>query len=433
MNRADASAETEDWTVESLVPGGDGFLHLADGRAAFVARAFPGDVIRPTAVEARKGHVRATRFELVRGSPHRVTPPCPVAEACGGCEWMNLERSEQVTQKAVLLHSALSRTGHVEDLPEIVVSSFGEDLGYRSRVRFHVDRDGRVGFFARGTHDVVEIPACAVGAPETNAALASLRRVPKDVLAAFSEIEVRRAEGTPRVSVLLVARFPGGAGPAVRVVSKTLGEGALVSVAGEIGKDAPRQEFPLPVGPALAARPGVFTQVNWAVNVALVEAVVSGARARGARRFLDAYAGAGNFSLPLLASGMTGTSVEKDRNAVEDAVFAATRAGLPAGGFVVGDAADVLAAFAKRKEALDLVLLDPPRSGARDVLPSVKKLAPRWIALVSCDPVTASRDVGTLLSAGYRVESVRGFDMFPHTHHLETLAWLARAPAGPPP
>jgi 23S rRNA (uracil1939-C5)-methyltransferase len=124
---------------------------------------------------------------------------------------------------------------------------------------------------------------------------------------------------------------------------------------------------------------------------------------------------------------MVGISVERDARAVRCARRAAGELGLSQEGFVTGDAPAEIRELARRGEEFDLVVLDPPRSGAKDVLDGVIRLAPPAIALCSCDPVTLSRDVGTLLRRGYRLEEVRGFDMFPHTHHLEALAWITRS------
>src|SRR5689334_18688289 len=164
--RPDARAERGMLSVERVVPGGDGLCHLADGRVAFATGAFPGDTIRPLAVEAKKGHVRATRFELVAPSPDREPVPCPVADACGGCDWMGLSRAAQLVHKERLLRDALERTAKI-DLPDRVAftASVGDDR-YRSRVRLQVDGEGRIGFFARGSRTVIEIPGCVVCRPE---------------------------------------------------------------------------------------------------------------------------------------------------------------------------------------------------------------------------------------------------------------------------
>jgi 23S rRNA (uracil1939-C5)-methyltransferase len=424
----DASAERGVWIVEKLVPGGDGLVHLADGRVAFVTGAFPGDAIRPLAVEAKKGHVRATRYELVTPSEERVTPPCSVARECGGCDWMAISGAAQLVHKEALLRSALERTGGVARLPQTIpFEASAAVLGYRSRVRFQVDGDGRIGFFARASHTVVEVPACIVSNSAINAALTVLRRAPREALAAFAEIELRSAASETSMSVLLVPRILHGAGPSLKAVLAVVPAGWSVVVRGEEHPGDAVQRLSLPAGAHVAVQAGVFTQVNWDVNRALVEDVLAGAKARGAKRFLDAYAGAGNFSLPLLSSGLVGISVEKSARAVECARRAATELGLPADGFFAGDAREKLAELGRRKERFDLVVLDPPRSGARDVLDVVVRLGAPTIALCACDPVTLARDVATLAKHGYRLEGVRGYDMFPSTHHLEALAWTTRS------
>ena len=424
----DAAAERGVAVIEKLVPGGEGLAHLPDGRVAFAAGAIPGDSIRPLGVEAKKGHVRITRFELVVASPDRVAPPCPVADACGGCDWMAIDERTQLVHKERLLREALERTGGVTALPERLPFTASEHaLGYRSRVRLQIDGDGRIGYFARGTHRLVEVPSCAVVEDKLNLALSTLRRVSKDALAAFSEVELRSAPESPEIAVLLVPRVRGGAGPSMKAVKAVVPPGWLLAVRGEESTSDGVQRLPLPEHTHLAVYPGVFTQVNWGVNRALVERVVLGARARGGKRFLDAYAGAGNFSLPLLATRMVGTSIERDPRAVECARRAAAELGLPVDGFVAGDARERMKELVRRGERFDLVVLDPPRSGAKDVVDLVPRLAPSHVALCACDPVTLARDVASLARHGYRLEEVHGFDMFPSTHHLEALAWITRS------
>ncbi len=351
------------WHIDRLVPGGDGFLRLPDGRAAFAAGALPGDVIEPDSIEDRRSYVRATRWTLVEPGPDRVEPPCPVVDACGGCDLMRLSRPAQLRAKAGILREALARTGGFRDLPDpLPMIAVGDDLGYRSRIRVHVDDAGRVGYFARGTHELVEIPGCPIAAPGIDAALGELR-----------------------------ARASNG--------------------------DVPTGDT------ELGGEPGVFSQVNRAVNERLVADLVAGARERGVTSFCDLYAGAGNFTLPLGAAGLRGVAVERSREAVDAGRRASEAQGLELR-FIAGD----VAREAKRLDARpELVLLDPPRTGAREVIASVLRLAPRVIAYVACDPVTLARDLRAFANDGYRLESVTGYDMFPHTHHVEALAWLARA------
>lgn len=351
------------WHIDRLVPGGDGFLRLPDGRAAFAAGALPGDVIEPDAIEDHRSYVRATRWTLVEPGPERVEPPCPVADACGGCDLMHLSRPAQLIAKAGILREALARTGGFRDLPDpLPMVTAGGDLGYRSRIRVHVDEAGRVGYFARSSHELVEIPGCPIAAPGIDAAMAALRE--------------RAAAGTVE-----------------------------------------------PGDTELGGEPGVFTQVNRAVNERLVADVVAGARARGVALFCDLYAGAGNFALPLAAAGLSGVAIERSREAVEAGRRAAKAKNLDVR-FVAGDVGQQ----AKKLEPrFELIVIDPPRTGAREVIASVIRLAPRVIAYCACDPVTLARDLKKLSDGGYALEGITGYDMFPHTHHVEALAWLTRA------
>jgi 23S rRNA (uracil1939-C5)-methyltransferase len=186
------------------------------------------------------------------------------------------------------------------------------------------------------------------------------------------------------------------------------------------------QSWPLGDKIELWAPPGVFTQVNWEVNRELVQAVLDGALTRGVTSFLDLYAGAGNFSLPMLGAGLRGVSVEASEVAVGAARRAADAAGLGEACFVGASVEAFLGRALGEARRFELVVLDPPRPGCRTVIEPVGALGATWLALCSCDPVTLARDLGLLLARGYHVDEVIPFDMFPHTHHLETLVWLCR-------
>jgi 23S rRNA (uracil1939-C5)-methyltransferase len=430
-----AASETEDpaekeWEILRLVPGGDGLTRLSDGRVAFVSGALPGDRIRPIEIEDRRTYLRAKRWQLVAPGPNRVPAACPVADRCGGCDWMSLSRPAELVNKGRVLREALVRTGGFHDLPpELEVVSAGSELRYRNRLRLHVDGAGRIGLYSRGTHDLCEIPGCIVSDPAIDAALERVRALAKihpRALATLESIEVRVAPAGPPVALRLHPRERADRNE-LAPLENALAAEYSVSVA---GSDATHDEqrFPLPGGLELAAGPAAFTQVNWAVNQALVEAVVEGARARAVRRFVDLYAGAGNFTLPLLAAGLDGVAIEQTPEAVRSAEQSARARGL-GGRFLAGDVGARLRRIAHQGERFDLVLLDPPRTGARDVLPWVIELAAPHIALCSCDPVTLARDLRTLGRAGWVLQSVTGFDMFPRTHHVEALAWMVSARA----
>lgn len=358
------------WLVERAVAGGDGFLRAADGLACFVPGALPGDRIRPLELERRKRMVRVTEFHLAEPSPNRVEPPCPIAARCGGCDWMGLSREAQLRWKGDILQECLRRQGGVE-VDVGPARSAGPDLGYRHRVRLQRSGDV-VGFFARGTRDVVPVGSCAVAHPAINAALADLP--------------------------------PGGA------VELRVGLGGASVDASQ------RLELP---GAWIVVPPGAFSQVNPHVNAALVQAVLDGVG--DASSAFDLHCGAGNFALPLAAAGLSVRGCDVGEEGVEAARASARAQGLDVD-LLVAPAEEALARWL---EVPDLVVLDPPRAGCRELVAPLLARRPPRIAMISCDPATCARDVGALVAGGYRVDAAQAWDMFPHTHHVEALVWLS--------
>lgn len=420
--------EQQEWKVEKLVPGGAGFLRLASGQGAFAPGALPGERIRVELAEDHQAYFRATRWQLLERSPDRVEPVCPVQGSCGGCDLMTLDYPAQLTAKVGILRDALTRTGRFEVLPELAFIASDEPLGYRSRIRLHVAKDGKLGFFAAESRKLVEIPGCRVAHPELDQALLTLRSITSQhpaELAAFRELELRVAPAGPRLALRLLPAA-GREGEATTALIAALARVFQVSIGERSSPPEHDQRFPLPGGAELRVSGPGFTQVNWAVNQRLVQALLDGAEQRAVNTFCDLYCGAGNFSLPLLARGLSGVGIEGSKSAIAAAKRASTEQGFTRVRFIAGDVKEALAKL-PRTDAFDLVLLDPPRSGAREVLPELIRRAPRHIAYCACDPVTLARDLRTLCNSGYVLSAVCGFDMFPQTHHFETLAWLVRS------
>lgn len=444
--RVAALLEPARWRIERLVPGGDGLARLPDGKVGFATGAFPGDVIEVREVEFARDYQRAVSYRLLEPSRERVPLACPVAARCGGCDWMGLSRGAQERAKSELLRDALQRVGRLKELPpSLPVVSAGPTLGYRQRVQFHVDARGHIGFYARGTHELVEIPACPAAHPDIDAVLGSLREIAgrhASAFAAFDRVDVRVASRGPSPLLVLHKRkrprqpdtngrsydsqpSPGGVAAFLRELSVRY----PLEVASADGTVKRRrhadQEFTLADGTELRVPAQSFVQVHWAVNSILVRDLVEGARTRGARRFYDLFCGVGNFALPLARAGLAGVGVDRVAVSIEAARRAAEAQRIVGVEFVVGEVSAWLRSQA-RSLRVDLVVLDPPRAGARALVDSVAALNPAHIAICSCDPATLARDVGELVRRGYRLAEVSGYDMFPETHHLETLAWLER-------
>jgi 23S rRNA (uracil1939-C5)-methyltransferase len=409
--------------VAKLVPGGKGFARLADGRVALLEAAVPEDLVEITESRPRKGYLEVTRWRLLEPSPHRILPRCEFATSCGGCDWMMLSADFQKAAKLELVREALARTGGIKELPgDLELIDSPNIFAYRSRIRLQVSRTGRVGFFSAASHDLVEVPDCAVAEPEVNSALQRLREWAQrhpDSLANVAHVEIRSAPEQP-TSIHFAGRRP----PSL-VAFEELQRDHALSWNDDVS-DEGWQHYPLQGGIHLHAPPGTFTQVNWAVNQLLIARVVQDALDRKVVSFADLYCGSGNFTLPLLAAGMTGIAVESNPQAILALRRAAQVQGLSLNTAQCSDVEQFATRAARNQQRYDLVLLDPPRAGLKNSLDTVAKLASRYIAICSCDPVTLARDLRGLLDRGFVLEKITAFDMFPQTHHVEVLAWLVR-------
>lgn len=420
-------------TVEKLVPGGAGLVRLEDRRIAFVDNATPGDELRIVRADRQRDLFRIHEYDVVTPGPDRVAPLCPVYAKCGGCDWMQLSTEGQRRAKVGIVTEALRRTAKIELEAEPALVTAGDATRYRARVRWHVNPKGKVGFFAPQSHRLEEIPGCLVCAPGLDEALASVRTAGGrhgHALRTFLAIEgavpaAVNGGATRRVALHFWPRdeFDGDLPEPARAFLDELRETYDVTLRGEPSVADDDTHWTLG-DVTLRVPPGGFTQANWAVNEALIAHVVGGARTRGARTFLDVYCGSGNFTLPLAHAGLRGVGVETHAAAVAAARRAAADASLKHVEFRAGDAAVLVEKSVRDGARFDLVILDPPRAGAKDVLLPVIELKPPHLVIVACDPVTLARDLKTLTEGGFELAELTVFDMFPHTHHCETVAWL---------
>jgi tRNA/tmRNA/rRNA uracil-C5-methylase (TrmA/RlmC/RlmD family) len=418
-----------------------------EGRVVFVRHALPGEVVlaRPTGgTPESASYWRADAVEVLEPSPDRVTPPCPLAHpgGCGGCDWQHASLAAQRRLKAAVVTEQLVRLaglsglstgeGPGHDLSPVVVEALpgeapegltdgGSGLGWRTRVRFTVDGAGRPGFHPHRSHDVVPVEHCPIADPRVDALGVGRVRW----RGAASVDVAAPAEGDPLVVVAPAdVRPPRLAGSASVAVRDAEGGGDLTRVQGRtwvservLVDGVPRSFRVTGAG---------FWQVHPGAAQALLDAVLAAAGPRPGERALDLYSGVGLFAAGLAARvGPEGTvvAVESDRRAAADA--RRSLHDLPQVRFAPGRVGDVLRGLVADGDGADVVVLDPPRSGAgRDVVEAVARMAPRVVVYVACDPAALARDVATAAGHGYRLTSLRAFDAFPMTHHVECVATL---------
>lgn len=413
-----------------MVPGGLGLTRLPSGAVGFAEGALPGELIAVESLSRRSGFLEAQAFRVLEPSSDRVEPRCSVAHSCGGCDFAHVAYPAQLRFKADILRDALRHVGGFTEPPEVDVVASPRPTRYRSRLRLHVGRGGQVGFFARHSHRLIRPESCLVASEALDGALADLLAVAERhprALSEYSEIELRVAPEGPSPLARLTPR-PGATRSAEgrAAFAGELSQRLSVAVTG--GSSDLLQRFPLEHGGFLAVPPDAFVQVNWEVNLALGRALAAGARARQIESFFDVYSGTGNLLLVLLQAGLRGAGVEASPQAVRAARDNLTQAGHDPSLILERSAPEGLTRLVERFGVPDLVVLDPPRAGAQQVLDALITHRPRWVAALSCDPATFARDLGRLRREGYRLEGVQGFDMFPDTHHLEALGWLEANP-----
>ncbi|HZO80629.1 MAG TPA: methyltransferase domain-containing protein [Candidatus Binataceae bacterium] len=403
-------------TAMTFGPFGVGRL---DGDTVMVPNAAPGDLLEVTVVGRRAGHLIARAERVLRAGPARRTPPCPYLPRCGGCDWQQIDYPAQARLKGEVIAGLLRRALGLELDPATLVEPAPAEFGYRARVRFKVGPRGELGFHQAGSRHLVEVEHCMVAAEDI--------RMPREFVREIrcEEIEVVADRGR-EVLVAHLARAPAAAEVAraraivardPRLAGVVMRGGATRALVGETAV-----QVALEPGLVLEADADLFSQVNRAQNLRLVAMVMEmGAPAAGAR-VLDLFCGAGNFSLPAARRGAAVTGVDAEPAAVAAAARNAQRLGFGRAEFTALRAAELARFLLRARYRPDTVILDPPRTGARELIePLVAMRAPRLI-YVSCDAATLARDLRALCAGGYRIAAVRALDFFPNTHHVELVA-----------
>lgn len=414
---------TETVHILRLAPGGHGVARRSNGEILFVAGTAPGDDVEIGSVKRTQGALHGELLRVVSGGADRREPPCPHAAECGGCDFMHITPDAQRREKISMLDQALDRIGGLRQRSTRIDFVAGGANSLRCRVRLHVDSAGRVGMLSARSHRVTPIQHCLVCDETINLAIRGLATLGSSDLKRLSfceQIELRSSDHAPMLAARLFPRQ--GATLRAALYAPFFPSESVVVIAGSSEDDRLTQDYQVGDDVSIKVPLSAFAQVRPDVNRHLVRAVVRAVEVRGHETFLDAYAGAGNFTLPLLCAGLRGQAVDACAPAVLAARAVTRDLGLPFTGFDVGDARSMLEHYVRAKRHFDYIIVDPPRQGAKSALDVALRLTPRTLALVACDPVSLARDLGTLTSRGARLDSLTLFDMFPETHHSETLA-----------
>ncbi len=426
-------------TIDNLAFGGSG-VGRHDGKAIFVPLTAPGDRVRCRIVQEKARYAEAEMTALLEPALQRRVAPCPVFGECGGCQWQHLPYAEQERWKERIFTDQLRRHGGIAEPTILPLVPSSDEWHYRSRVQFkcrQTEHGFLIGFYKRSSHYVVDVAHCPITDERLNAVLTLFRQwlpaAPDPARIPQVDLEIG-SDGAVRAVVHCL-----GEEEALATWLRPLAEGAgialflqpgrkekLLAICGSRELEIVVDEPPL----QLAYGAGGFAQVNLAQNRELVRAVIAAAALTGRERVLDLFCGMGNFSLPLARRAGEVVGVEDYAPAIEQARLNARRNGIGNASFhampAEGAAARLAGGF-----PFDLVVLDPPRSGALAVVKELLRLPPRRILYVSCDPATLARDLKSLLGQGFELLWSRPFDLFPQSSHTESLSLLQRRGGGP--
>jgi len=405
-----------------------------EGRTVFVEGALPGERTRVLLVPDGKV-LRGVLLEVLERSPARRDGKalCAVSDRCGGCDWLHLSEEAQRESKQEVLVSALehlgglSRTGF--EVRPMIASA--QAMGYRRRATLHFAR-GQLAYFGRHSHEKVPVARCP-------ALVASLEPLPGPLSEALAplakdadEVQLLAEGGKTAVAVKLSSPVKEKHREAARKALSAVGLAGVVLVPKQgavelVGQPVLRAPAPLAPQVPLYARPDAFAQANAEANAALVEAALQLLAPGGQERALELYCGNGNFTFGLGARVASVVAVESARVSLDLARRSAREANVTNVRFVEGDAQKVSEGLAAERQRFDVLLVDPPRAGAKGLGTWAKRLGVRRVVYVACDPASLARDARDLLTAGFTPGVLQGVDMFPETRHVEAVMSFNRA------
>jgi len=409
--------------IDRLAAGGDGVARI-DGLACFVPRTAPGDLVQ-VAYAAHARYARGRVLQRLESGPDRIEAPCRHYEAdrCGGCQLQHLEATAQREARRVIVRDALLRVAKREIvLPELVA---GKEWGYRERLTLALRLKGVTWIGGLHAHDdggrVFALDECAIADPRlvdawtaVKRVLKGLPRVPSDHTLRLSlRLAAASTEGSaPRIALVIIG---GTRWPEAKAWAESIHD--TLAMVSSVWWEATGGEVAHLAGDADATSLS-FAQVNPTMALALRDHVVATMTALAPRRVVDAYSGRGELAVLLAGAGIDVTAIEADANAT--AVASARLSPFTASRVITGLVEDALPGALPT----DVVVLNPPRRGLdpRVAATLAEARSTKTIVYVSCDPATLARDLSRM--PHWHLSSIKCFDMFPQTAHVETVCVL---------
>lgn len=440
--------------IEDMGNDGEG-IGRAEGFTLFIKDAVIGDTVQALVMKMKKTYGYARLMEVTEPSPDRVTPACPVARQCGGCQLQSMSYEKQLEFKENKIANHLRRIGKFEEIPMEPIIGMEHPFGYRNKAQFPVGRnkEGKLvaGFYAGRTHSIIDNRKCILGVPENEIILEKVLSFMEEyAIEPYNEetgtglvrhILTRYGFRTKQIMVCLIingkalphkdklteslCQIPGMTSISLNVnMEKTnviLGR-EIISLWGQTYIEDYIGDVKYQISPLS------FYQVNPVQTEKLYGQALEYAGLTGGETVWDLYCGIGTISLFLAEKAKQVYGVEIVPEAIEDARNNARINGIHNAEFYVGKAEEVLPRkYREEGITADVIVVDPPRKGCDEsLLETIVQMAPEKVVYVSCDSATLARDLRYLCDRGYELRRCRGVDQFGETVHVETVALLER-------
>jgi 23S rRNA (uracil1939-C5)-methyltransferase len=437
--------------IEKLVPGGLGLGRLHEGIVVLVRYVLPGEKVLVQQTSRKKDYISAVLKEVLSPAPDRVEPPCPIYGRCGGCDLQHVGPDSQLNlKKAILTDSLLRAAGEIFAAPALSVESplkAPEQFSYRQRLRLQVDKQGNYGFFRPESHILEPVSQCLLAKKQLNKVLQQLHfsNCFQKLAMHCSAFELLfNPAGNDTVMLLHFLRKPRptDCSLAADLANNTNGLSAILMQVEGYGMYDPLVQIFQATPPILSHsmsletfpgelniswEAGGFCQVNIEQNSNLVNLVLNMVKSGRHHKILDLYCGNGNFSLAAAKLGSEVLGIDAQNAAIRSAQRNAILNEAHNCRFEKKQVPAAVNSFLTDGHTFETIILDPPRQGALEIVSLLPRLDADQIIYISCNPATLARDLTVLIPHGYQLSRLVPVDMFPQTHHLESVALLKRA------